>query len=114
LRHDSFDLLAVYLKQHDGHPKAITKRNSDYIFAIEKIETWTDYQNIIETVTNVFTATDERNWALVKQSFADHVLLDYSSMTKQPAASLAADDIITAWEGNHAWLSMYPSSTGQF
>lgn len=58
-----------------------------------------EYQNIIETVTNVFTGTDERNWDLVKQSFADEVLLDYSSMTTQPAAALAADDIINAWKG---------------
>ena len=58
-----------------------------------------DYQNIIETVTNVFTGTDQRNWQLVKETFADKVLLDYSSMSNQPANTLSPDDIVNAWKG---------------
>ena len=55
--------------------------------------------DIINAITNIFTGTDERDWNKVKCSFADDVLLDYSSMNHNPAAVLPAADIIKAWEG---------------
>jgi hypothetical protein len=58
----------------------------------------TDYQQIIETVTTIFTSCDERNWQQLKDTFADKVLLDYSSLSGSPGASLNAESIINSWK----------------
>ena len=52
-----------------------------------------------QAVTALFVATDERDWSQVDQLFADEVLLDYSSMSGSPAATLTPEQIITAWKG---------------
>ncbi|MCE3007909.1 MAG: nuclear transport factor 2 family protein [Bacteroidetes bacterium] len=52
-----------------------------------------------ETVTQLFIATDQQDWAGVKDAFDTRVLLDYSSMTGSPAAELTPDEIISAWKG---------------
>ena len=56
------------------------------------------YQTIIETTTNIFIGADELQWPLLSNSFADNVLLDYSSLSGKPAATLPAADIIKSWE----------------
>ena len=58
----------------------------------------TDYQAIIENVTAVFTSCDDRNWQQLKNTFAAKVLLDYASLSGNPAASLTAEAIINAWK----------------
>lgn len=58
----------------------------------------TDYQAIIESVTSIFTATDNRDWATIENAFAPKVLLDYSSLSGSPAATLTPAEIITAWK----------------
>lgn len=54
---------------------------------------------IIETVAALFGGADERDWAKVKNSLAENVELDYSSMTGSPASVVAREGIITAWRG---------------
>lgn len=51
------------------------------------------------TVIGLFVATDQQAWETVQESFADEVVLDYSSMTGNPAANLSPQDIVTAWKG---------------
>ena len=57
-----------------------------------------DWLDIVETVTALFIATDEKDWAAVRACFADHVLFDMSSLTGSPAATLAADAIVEGWK----------------
>lgn len=52
-----------------------------------------------EVITALFVATDEHQWNTVEQIFNDEVVLDYSSMTGDPAARLSPADITTAWKG---------------
>lgn len=56
-------------------------------------------EKIINVITNIFEGADERDWKKVKTSFADDVLLDYYSMSGNPASVLTSNDIITAWKG---------------
>ena len=58
-----------------------------------------DTEKVIKVITNIFEGADERDWKKVKASFADDVLLDYYSMSGNPAAVLTSDDIINAWKG---------------
>lgn len=58
-----------------------------------------EMEQVNRTITQLFIATDERNWEDVKAIFATNVLLDYSSMNGNPAASLTPTEITTAWKG---------------
>lgn len=54
-----------------------------------------------EAVSCVFThmlhALDLRDWQAVRDAFADHVDVDYSSLFGAPAATVSSDDQIGAW-----------------
>jgi ketosteroid isomerase-like protein len=55
--------------------------------------------NIIqEKINTLFIATDQQNWETVGQSFSSKVVLDYSSMTGQPAAETTPQAITTSWK----------------
>ena len=56
-------------------------------------------EQIIETVTRLFAGADERDWGKVKNTFAENVELDYSSMTGNPASVVPSEGIITSWRG---------------
>ena len=56
-------------------------------------------EQIIETVIRLFAGADERDWDKIKNTFAENVELDYSSMTGNPASVVPAEGIITAWRG---------------
>ena len=58
-----------------------------------------DTEKVTKVITNIFEGADERDWNRVKASFANDVLLDYSSMNGNPAAVLSSDNIIKAWKG---------------
>lgn len=55
-----------------------------------------------ELITNaclgIFIQTDARRWDRIEAIFAPQVLLDYSSMSGEPAASMRPDQITTAWK----------------
>ncbi len=57
-----------------------------------------DHTSIVETVTNIFIGADERNWDLVAASFDSKVLLDYASLSGNPATTLPTGDIIASWK----------------
>ncbi len=52
-----------------------------------------------QVVVQLFVATDQRDWQKVEASFVSEVLLDYSSMTGNPASKLTPSQIITSWKG---------------
>jgi hypothetical protein len=55
-------------------------------------------ENVQETVTRLFIATDQRDWQTVQQCFASHVELDYSSMNQQVPTQLTPIEIINGWK----------------
>lgn len=54
---------------------------------------------ITEPVKAMFGGADERDWAKVKDTMGNKVLLDYSAMSGNPAAELTPEQIINAWKG---------------
>lgn len=56
-------------------------------------------QQIIQTVKNLFSGTDEQNWNKVINTMAENVLLDYTSMAGGSPASLTPKQIVAAWAG---------------
>lgn len=55
-------------------------------------------QSIINVVTAIFNGSDERNWNKVESSFAEQVVLDYSSMAGGKPNILTPKEIISAWK----------------
>ncbi|MDN5217278.1 nuclear transport factor 2 family protein [Fulvivirgaceae bacterium BMA12] len=56
-------------------------------------------KNPNDVVTKLFISTDQRNWSEVEKCFAEEVVLDYSSMTGNPAGTLTPSEIVSAWKG---------------
>jgi hypothetical protein len=54
---------------------------------------------IIQTVSAIFSGADEHNWAKIQDALADTVLLDYHSMSGNPAAVLTPKQITDMWAG---------------
>ena len=55
-------------------------------------------QKIISTVSAIFNGTDERNWSKVENSFAEQVVLDYTSMVGGEPSKMSPREITTAWQ----------------
>ena len=55
-------------------------------------------KDINETVSQLFVASDNRNWDKVEAIFADEVELDYSSMNGNPAITLSPEQITDSWK----------------
>ncbi len=56
-----------------------------------------DHNAVITVVNRIGTAADMNDWQAVKASFAEKVLLDYTSMTGGEPATLTPDQIVDAW-----------------
>jgi uncharacterized protein len=56
-------------------------------------------ESIIQTASAIFNGADERNWTKVQQAMAENVLLDYSSLSGSPAATLSSKQIVDTWKG---------------
>jgi hypothetical protein len=54
-------------------------------------------QKIIQTVTDLFSGADERDWQKVQRVMADNVLLDYKSMTGIEPGMQTPVQITDAW-----------------
>ena len=57
-----------------------------------------EMHNIQETINKLFIATDAQDWEGVHQCFAEKVILDYSSMTGNPAAEVTPQQITDSWK----------------
>ena len=57
-----------------------------------------DMKDITQKVSQLFVATDNREWDKVEAFFADEVELDYSSMNGNPAVKLSPKQIIDSWK----------------
>lgn len=56
-----------------------------------------EHLEIVEAITTLFVATDEKDWGAVRACFADQVLFDMSSLSGSPASVVPADTIVDGW-----------------
>jgi ketosteroid isomerase-like protein len=69
---------------------------------VYRMTTFADVNNnerteLISIINEIGTYTDEHNWQKLGALFADHVTLDYSSLTNQKAEILSPSEIIAKW-----------------
>ncbi|PBB94682.1 hypothetical protein CK215_03225 [Mesorhizobium sp. WSM3864] len=59
-----------------------------------------DERAVIRIADAIDRAVDAQDWKLARSYFADRVTADFSSLSGQPAATVASDDLIGAWAAN--------------
>lgn len=52
---------------------------------------------VIEALTDVFVSADEHDWQRLRGRFADHVELDWTSLTGGEPATLTGDQLTANW-----------------
>jgi hypothetical protein len=55
------------------------------------------HEAVICVFTRMLHALDLRDWQGVRDAFADHVDVDYSSRAGAPAATVSGDDLVGGW-----------------
>jgi hypothetical protein len=81
---------------------------------MDDLATLSDKQQIVEVITELFVATDERDWSRVIGCLAPQVLLDMSSLGGAPATTMAAADVAAGWERGLAPLAAVHHQAGNF
>jgi hypothetical protein len=56
-----------------------------------------DTAGAANTFTSMLHAIDARDWDGVRRAFADHIDIDYHSLTGVPGATVGLDDHVAAW-----------------
>ncbi|RUU76746.1 nuclear transport factor 2 family protein, partial [Mesorhizobium sp. M7A.F.Ca.MR.362.00.0.0] len=62
--------------------------------------TLADERAVIRVADAIDRAVDAQDWRLARSYFADRVTVDFSSLSGQPAATIASDDLIGTWAAN--------------
>ena len=73
-----------------------------------------DRERIVARVTELFLATDRKDWAAVEACFAPTVTFDMSSVGAGPAASVTPHDIATGWRTGLAGVEHVHHQAGNF
>ncbi len=79
-----------------------------------QIEMLVEKDHVIDTVVELFMATDRRDWRAVAGCFAPVVSFDMSSLTGAPAATLSGREIAAGWEQGLAPLQAVHHQAGNF
>lgn len=59
-----------------------------------------DERAVIRIADAIDRAVDAQDWKRARSYFADRVAVDFSSLSGQPPATIAADDLIGTWSAN--------------
>lgn len=81
---------------------------------MDDLTTLSDKQQIVEVITDLFIATDRRDWGAVVDCFTPQVMFDMSSLGGPPAAPTVAKDIAAGWERGLAPLAAVHHQAGNF
>lgn len=71
-------------------------------------------QQVIEVLTELFVATDQRDWAAVRRCFADQVLFDMSTAGAGPATRRTPAEIADGWSEGLKKIEALHHQAGNF
>ena len=80
----------------------------------EQVELLMAKDEVIETVNQLFIATDDRDWDTVKSVFASEVLFDMTSLAGGEAVTLTPQEIVDSWDEGLADLEAIHHQVGNF
>jgi hypothetical protein len=69
---------------------------------------------VIDTITQLFVATDKRDWPGVRRCLAETVLFDMVSMTGGSPSRLTPDQIVSGWEEGLRPIEVVHHQAGNF
>jgi hypothetical protein len=81
---------------------------------MEALEMLVERQRIVDVVTELFLATDRRDWPAVVDCLTPQVEFDMHSLSGVAASTLAASEIAAAWERGLAPLAAVHHQVGNF
>jgi SnoaL-like domain len=81
---------------------------------MDDLETLAQKQQIVEVITDLFVATDRRDWPTVLECLAPEVNFDMASLGGPPAADTPAKEIVAAWDKGLAPLEAVHHQVGNF
>jgi 3-phenylpropionate/cinnamic acid dioxygenase small subunit len=81
---------------------------------VDMLDTIVTRQQIVDLVTELFVATDQRDWAAVKRCFADRVLFDMSSLGAGPATHRSPEEIAAGWAAGLEPIEALHHQAGNF
>ena len=74
----------------------------------------TEHLEIVDAITALFVATDEKDWGAVRACFTDQVLFDLSTLAGLPEARVPADTIVERWKEGLAPMQAVHHQVGNF
>jgi len=80
----------------------------------EPVRTLVEKDRIVDTITELFLATDRRDWDAVKACLAPRVAFDMSSLTGAAVSTLTAEEIAKAWEDGLKPIRQVHHQAGNF
>jgi hypothetical protein len=81
---------------------------------MDDIQLLVEKQKVIDVITDLFVATDQRDWTTVRNCFAPQVMFDMHSLTGTAPGMVAAKDIVSGWEQGLAPLRAVHHQAGNF
>jgi hypothetical protein len=78
------------------------------------LETLLEKDRIVDTLVELFVATDRREWNSVREVFAPNVHFDMSSLTGVPASAMTGAQIAQAWDEGLEPLKAIHHQAGNF
>lgn len=79
-----------------------------------ELEALRDRERIVDVVTELFVATDRRDWHAVLECFAPDVTFDMSSAGGGPERTIPATEVVAGWERGLAALAAIHHQAGNF
>ena len=67
-----------------------------------------------DTFTRMLHAIDRHDWKAVRDAFANPVAIDYESLFGEPAATVAADNLVGGWQAFGGAFDVTQHLTGPF
>ena len=56
--------------------------------------------DLVRIADGIDRAVDARDWGMARAFFADRLRVDFTDLSRQPAAEIAGDDLIAGWASN--------------
>jgi hypothetical protein len=81
---------------------------------VTDIEALVEKDRIVDTLVELFVATDRREWNAVREVFAPQVMFDMSSLTGAAAATMTGAQIAKGWEEGLRPLRAVHHQAGNF
>lgn len=80
----------------------------------DRLNSLADKALVIDTINDLFIATDNKDWSKVLDCFSSQVLFDMSSLNGQEPVSLSPQETVKSWEEGLRHLKAVQHQAGNY